>query len=241
MKKTIVLLVFAGMFAMQGCKQKSDVQMDGSDAGVANISKCDVRFNGVSFTGALNGADTCVAVKGDSILEFSCAEKRDFFRDPNGAVSDNAPILLSAIDNTKPFTFTAKITPGFTKEGTYNAADIFIYANDTLWHKLAFEQDERGNHRIVTVRTIGTSDDNNHEKLDSASVYLRFSSDTRTLASYYSFDKKEWYMVRLYKNNYPDSLWVGISSQCPKTGICKSVFEDISLEQKSVTDFRMGN
>ena len=53
-----------------------------------------------------------VAVKGDSILEFSCAEKRDFFfRDPNGSVSDNAPILLSAIDNTKPFTFTAKITP----------------------------------------------------------------------------------------------------------------------------------
>jgi len=48
MKKTIVLLVFAGMFAMQGCKQKSVVQMDGSDAGVANISKCDVRFNGVS-------------------------------------------------------------------------------------------------------------------------------------------------------------------------------------------------
>ena len=79
MKKTIVLLVFAGMFAMQGCKQKSVVQMEGSDAGVANISKCDVRFNGVSFTGALNGADSCVAVKGDSILEFSCAEKRDFF------------------------------------------------------------------------------------------------------------------------------------------------------------------
>ena len=59
MKKTIVLLVFAGMFAMQGCKQKSVEQMDGSDAGVANISKCDVRFKGVSFTAALNGADSC--------------------------------------------------------------------------------------------------------------------------------------------------------------------------------------
>ena len=176
-----------------------------------------------------------------AFLNLAVRKSVTFFRDPNGSVSDNAPILLSTIDNTKPFTFTAKITPGFTKEGTYNAADIFVYANDTLWHKLAFEQDERGNHRIVTVRTVGTSDDNNHEKLDSASVYLRFSSDTRTLASYYSFDKQEWYMVRLYKNNYPDSLLVGISSQCPKTGICKSVFEDISLEQKSVTDFRMGN
>ena len=111
MKKTIVLLVFAGMFATQGCMQKTVGQMEDCDVSVANISDCDVRFNGISFTGAINGADSCVAVKGDSILEFSCVEKRDFFRDPNGSVSDNAPILLSAIDNTKPFTFTAKITP----------------------------------------------------------------------------------------------------------------------------------
>lgn len=62
----------------------------------------------------------------------------------------------------------------------------------SLWQKLAFEQDEYGNHRIVTVRTQGTSDDNNHDKLDVSSVYLKISSDTKTIASYYSIDKKRW-------------------------------------------------
>lgn len=52
-------------------------------------------------------------------------------------------------------------------------------------------------HRVVTVRTQGTSDDDNHDKLDTTSVYLKISSDTRTIASYYSIDKKKWHMVRL--------------------------------------------
>lgn len=99
-------------------------------------------------------------------------------------------MLLIPTDNTKPFTLTAKVTPEFTSDGLYNAADLFVYVNDTLWQKLAFEQDEYGNHRIVTVRTQGTSDDNNHDKIDAKSVYMKISSDTRTIASYYSLDKK---------------------------------------------------
>lgn len=121
-----------------------------------------------------------------------------------------------------------------------NAADLFVYANDTLWQKFAFEQDERGNHRIVTVRTQGTSDDNNHERLTVPSVYLKISSDTHTIASYYSLDQKEWQMVRLYKNYYPGKIWVGIASQCPQKGECTSLFEEVSLQQTAVSDFRMG-
>lgn len=91
------------------------------------------------------------------------------------------------------------------------------------------------------MRTQGTSDDNNHEKLTASVVYLKFSSDTHTLASYYSLDKKEWQMVRLYKNYYPAKIYVGVASQCPKAGSCTSLFEEISLEQTTVSDFRLGN
>ena len=38
------------------------------------------------------------------------------------------------------------------------------------------------------------------------------------IASYYSLDGKEWQMVRLYRNNYPKNLKVGISSQAPQKG-----------------------
>ena len=146
----------------------------------------------------------------------------------------------SDLDNSKPFTFSAKVRPGFTSDGTYNAADLLVFANDSLYQKLCFEQDERGNHRVVSVRTVGTSDDNNHDVISEDSVYLKISSDTETIASYYSIDGKEWYMVRLYKNSYPANLLLGIASQAPVKGECTSVFSDMVLSQDNVSDFRMG-
>lgn len=248
MKKTVILLALAVGLTTQSCQQKTGTSTEAlptesvDTVPAANVTACDVHLGSLTFTHALNGADTCVTVKKDSTLEFRCTEKRDIFCDPNGQLTNSTlPILLSAIDNTKPFTLTAKVTPGFTEEGVYNAAALFVYANDTLWQKLCYEQDERGQHRIVTVRTQGTSDDNNHQQLAVPAVYLKLSSDTRTLASYYSLDRKEWRMVRLYKNYYPNRLWVGVASQCPQAGNCTSFFEDVRLEQTAVSDFRMGD
>lgn len=247
MKKKMIVGAMAGAMLLGSCQQSvkpsANEQRDANEKNMpANISGCDIRLGNMTFTHALNGGDSCIKVEEQGKLVFKCTEKRDIFCDPNGKLTNNTvPMLLSAVDNTKPFTLTAKVTPGFTAEGQYNAADLFVYANDTIWQKLCYEQDERGNHRIVTVRTFGTSDDNNHQKLDEPSVYLRFSSDTRTLASYYSHDKKTWHMVRLYKNYYPTQIWVGIASQCPTKGVCTSVFEDVSLEQSSVGDFRTGD
>ena len=247
MRKAFIFpaLIAAGL-AAQSCQQKNQEKNMAEEVDTtavpAKVASCNVRMDGITFTGALNGADTCVTVKDGRAIEFRCTEKLDFFCDPNGGQLSNTtlPILLTEVDNTQPFTLTAKVTPGFTTEGTYNAADLFVYANDTLWQKFAFEQDERGNHRIVTVRTQGTSDDNNHERLTVPSVYLKISSDTHTIASYYSLDQKEWQMVRLYKNYYPGKIWVGIASQCPQKGECTSLFEEVSLQQTAVSDFRMG-
>lgn len=204
---------------------------------------CDIKLGNVIFTKAVNGADTLVWIKDNGILEFRCGGKRDFFCDPNDGKLSNktAPLLLTKVDNARPFTFMAKVSPQFTATDTYNAADLFVFVNDTIWQKFAFEQDERGKHRIVTVRTRGTSDDNNHEEIAGSSVYLKISSDTHTIASYYSIDKKTWLLARLYKNDYPQELWVGICNQCPQGEGSVSFFEDISLEQSSVSDFRLGN
>ena len=62
------------------------------------------------------------------------------------------------------------------------------------------------------------------DKLNVSSVYLKISSDTKTIASYYSIDKKRWNMVRLYKNCYPKNIYLGISSQCPQKGSCRRIF-----------------
>jgi len=75
---------------------------------------------------------------------------------------------------------------------------------------------------------------------DAEHIYYKISSDAHTIASYYSLDGKEWQMVRLYQNNYPDRLYLGICSQAPQSDECVSTFDQLSLTTVNVGDFRMG-
>ncbi len=241
MNKSIIMAVGLA-FVLGACQQQPQQKSDTLSASATSemeLTSCDINFDGVNFTKSLNGGDSLVQVQ-DSILTFSCPEGRDMFNDPNGKVSNNSPVILTEVDNSKPFTVSVKVRPEFTPHGTYNAAVLLVFANDSLYQKLCFEQDERGNHRVVSVRTVGTSDDNNHDAINEDSVYLKISSDTETIASYYSVDGEEWNMVRLYKNNYPANLLIGLSSQAPVKGECTSEFSDLVLSQDNVSNFRMG-
>lgn len=243
MNKSIIIaagLMFTLMSCRQNPQEKSDTTPVTETTSKMELADCDINFNGVRFSKSLNGGDSLVQVQ-DSVLTFSCPEGRDIFNDPNGKLSNHTiPAVLAEVDNSKPFTISVNVCPGFTSYGTYNAAELLVFANDTLYQKLCFEQDERGNHRVVSVRTVGTSDDNNHDVISEDSVYLKISSDTETIASYYSIDGKEWHMVRLYKNNYPSNLLLGIANQAPVKGECTSVFSNMIFRQNNVSDFRMG-
>ncbi len=205
---------------------------------VTEGEECSVKVSGVEFTKSLNGAKATTIVESDKLTLKSNA-KCDNFNDPDGKLSNStAPVLLTKTDNTKPFTFTAKVSPTFTD--TYDAGTMYIYLNPKLWFKFAFERDERMKTRIVTVRTIETSDDNNHDVVDNASVYMKISSDVKTIGFYYSIDKENWQLVRLFKNDYPAGLWVGLSAQSPIGNGTSVTFEECSLNQSSIKDFRMG-
>jgi len=205
------------------------------DLGRANAH---VALPGINFTVALNQAERAATVT-DGKLTLKSAAKRDNFRDPDGKLSSNtAPMLLSEVDNKKPFTLSAKLTPTF--DSTYDAGALYVWVRDDLWLKMAMERDERGRTRIVTVRTNGTSDDNNHDVVSAKSVYLKISSDTKTIAFYYSLDNKQWQLVRLFKNDYPSTLSLGVSSQSPTGDGNSTTFENLTLTQASVSDFRLG-
>ncbi|HIV16072.1 MAG TPA: DUF1349 domain-containing protein [Candidatus Avisuccinivibrio pullicola] len=206
------------------------------------LTACDLRAGTLHFTQQLLNAASSCAIRHDGALSLDTEAVSDLFCDPDGKLSNTSlPLLLTAVDNRRPFTLTAKVTPGFTPEGTYNAANPMLYASPVLWQKLCFEQDERGRHRIVSMRTDSTSDDCNHERLDVTSVYLKIASDGHTVGSYYSADGKTYEMVRVYKNVYPDHLYAGIASQCPVKGHCLSLFEELTLSQEQIGDFRMGS
>lgn len=226
-----IILIFC-LFVMVGCKENQN-QFKGEDCNVGIFSKS---LNSPQFK-----------FKNDTLTIHSGIES-DYFNAPDGVErKSNAPILLSEIDNSKPFTFTAKFEPEFS--AIYDGGAMYIYCNDDLWQKFAFEMDERGITRMVTVRTVNTSDDNNHDAVAQKEVYMKISSDTKKLGFYYSLDGKQWQLVRLYKNEYPAMIMIGLSSQSPtskgissksQTGNIKTIFSEIELSNKPIQNFRLG-
>ncbi|MDH6343821.1 regulation of enolase protein 1 (concanavalin A-like superfamily) [Parabacteroides sp. PFB2-12] len=245
-KKKLITLAVLGIVLFSSCTNGNTNQPESAKAVSADSAQvsgvaCQVTISDIRFTKSINNAASLISVDENNKVTFTTGEKTDYFADPDNKLSNRtAPVLLSEVDNTKPFTLTAKVTPEFTETGLYNAGVLYIYVHDNFWQKLCFEQDERGKHRVVSVRTIGTSDDNNHDIVEQPFVYMKISSDTRTIASYYSLDNQNWQMVRLYQNNYPAKIWMGISTQCPKDKGSSSTFEELHLVQKSVADFRLG-
>ena len=201
--------------------------------------ECRIELPGITFTRSLNQAAAHAKVE-DGRITLASEARRDNFRDPDGKLSNNtAPLLLTETDNKQPFTLTAKVTPTFLR--TYDAGTLYIYVKEDLWLKMAMEMDERQKTRMVSVRTIGTSDDNNHDVIEAKSVYMKISSDTKTVGFYCNpLDKKSWQLIRLFRNDYPASIWVGISAQSPLGEGTSAVFEDISLTKQSISDFRLG-
>ena len=199
---------------------------------------CLINLPRITFTRSLNDA-AAHAIVVDGTVTVASEAGQDNFRDPDGKLSnDTAPLLMAEVDNTQPFTLTARVTPTFGK--TYDAGALYVYAAADLWLKMAMEMDERGKTRMVTVRTIGTSDDNNHDVIGAPGVRMKISSDTKTVGFYYSLDGTNWQLIRLFKNGYPAPLWVGISSQSPQGDGTSARFEDIELTTRSISDFRMG-
>ncbi|PTS94407.1 hypothetical protein DBR27_17825, partial [Flavobacterium sp. HMWF030] len=111
------------------------------DSAFVNGTLCDIKLPNIHFTKSINGADTLAKADANGKVIFRAGEKKDYFSDPNGELSNNtAPILLSKVDNTKPFTLISKVTPEFTEKGLYNAGVLYIYVNDNFYQKFCFEQ-----------------------------------------------------------------------------------------------------
>lgn len=246
MKKTLYMGLLSSALVLSSCNEsKNDKTADVETKEAVEEKQfagvdADVTVGDIKFTTSINRAAQSVIVE-DGKVHFKSERGTDYFSPPDGSTaSHSAPILMTKVDNTEPFTFTAKVTPEFTEAGTYTAGVVYVYGNDALYQKLCFEQDERAKHRIVTVRTVKTSDDNNHDLVTQPYVYMKISSDGKSIGSYYSLDNKSWQMVRLYKNNYSSEVYLGISSQSPKQASNTVVFEDLQIEKNSIKDFRLG-
>lgn len=107
-----ILFATLATFMMQGCnnENKCVIAMDNSHIECGNIK----------FTQSLNLQGEAVKATGDT-LYMTAGERTDLFCDPKGiSTNTSASVLLSSVDNTKPFTFTVKVQPQFTEAGTHS-------------------------------------------------------------------------------------------------------------------------
>jgi regulation of enolase protein 1 (concanavalin A-like superfamily) len=208
-----------------------------NSATVNEDQKFGIGFN-MQFDTSLNNADKQTVKSKDSLV-LASAKGTDFFIEPGGAYEKaDAPLLLKKVDNTRPFTITAALKPEHVVK--YDAGMLFIFVDEKHWLKFAFEADERMNSRIVTVRTNQTSDDNNHDMIKDSIVFLKISSDTKSVGFYYSTDNKLWNLVRVFKNEFPQNIYLGVGTQSPAGNGNKTVFYGIEFSNSSVKDFRIG-
>jgi uncharacterized protein len=229
------LFLAAGSFLMlvTSCSPPADKpDMPVPDTTMVNIGLT------ADFDTSLNHADRQM-IKDSAQLTMTATKETDYFIEPGGAYEKaDAPLRLKKMDNAKPFTFTVEMKPEHLVK--YDAGMLFILVDEKHWIKFAFEEDEHGNNRVVTVRTNNSSDDNNHDIVKDSLIFMKISSDTKSIGFYYSTNGKAWNLVRVFKNEFPQKVFVGIGTQSPAGTGNKTIFYGAAFSDSAVRDFRTG-
>ena len=66
--------------------------------------------------------------------------------------------------------------------------------------------------------------------------------DPKSMALWYALDRWLDYQenIRLFKNEYPQTVWLGVSSQSPMGEGNTTRFEEVALTDTNIADFRQG-
>ena len=231
MRKAILLALT--VLVLNSCDKNENMNAEKIEGEAVNID-----FKDFELTRSFFDAEKMYNADSNWLI-LNSGEKTDYFNEPDGKTKyANGQLLLKEIDNTQPFTFSIKVEPAH--QDVYDAGTLFIYEDNDHWQKFAFEVDEQKNKRIVTVRTIETSDDNNHEIINQPYVYMKISSDSEKIGFYYSLDNITWSLVRLYANDFKDTVLLGIGSQSPIGKGIKVKFTDPVFTLNPITNFRAG-
>ena len=187
-------------------------------------------------------APASFAVRGDDALEIVAPRQTDWFTSPlDGAARSNAPWLL--FDAGADFVLRAKVTVEFRSQ--WDAGLLVVWADQTHWAKLCFENSTDKKPMIVSVVTRGASDDANAFPIDGDSVYLQVARLGPGLVFYASTDAHAWHVIRAFTladsaGQGAGKLQVGFSSQSPSGEGHRTVFSRIRYRPERPKDWWRG-
>lgn len=187
--------------------------------------------------------ESSVKVEGGRI-EMQAAPGSDYFYSSAAAGEEgitpeslcNAPFYYTEV--TGDFVLRVKASHEF--RSVYDAAAVMIYRDDACWAKTCFERTDFGTHAAVSVVTNGESDDANGCNIDGNTCWLQVVRMGSAFAFHYSLDGEHFYMTRYFHLPVGDTVKVGLLAQSPQGDGGVRVFEDLTIEHKTVKNIRAG-
>lgn len=148
----------------------------------------------------------------------------------------NAPFYYTEV--TGDFVMKARVSLEFQE--TFDSACIMVWQDKTHWAKACFEKTEYETHAVVSVVTKDTSDDANGCNVEEEKVWLQVSRRGSAFAFHYSLDGENFYMMRFFVLSADETVKAGFVAQAPQGEGGIRVFEDWSIEHKTVKNIRAG-
>lgn len=184
-----------------------------------------------------------VTITGDRI-EMLASPRSDFFCSSESAGEEgitpeslcNAPYYYTEIKGD----FVLKVKASHNFVSTYDAAVVMIMKDMNCWAKLCFEKTDFDTRAVVSVVTNGESDDANGCNIEGTAVWLQAVRMGNAFAFHYSLDGEHFYMTRYFHLPVGNTVKVGLVAQSPqgKGGI--RIFENLTIEHKTVKNIRAG-
>ena len=182
--------------------------------------------------------------KTEDRIEITAPAKTDFFC---GSIDEceegflpeslcNAPYYYTEIEGD----FVLKVKVSHEFKDTYDSASVMVMKDLTCWAKCCYEHTDFGTHAAVSVVTKGDSDDANGCNLMGNEAWLQVCRVGNNFAFHYSVDGKQFYMMRYFHLPAESTIKVGLLAQAPtgKGGI--RIYENLSVEKKTVKNIRAG-
>lgn len=185
-----------------------------------------------------------VEKKGNAI-EIYAPAKSDFFCGGNvtsdeGSLPENicnAPYYYTEVSGD--FVMRVRVSLDFLS--TYDSSSVMVMKDIKNWAKFCFEQTDFGTHAVVSVVTRdNTSDDANGCNIDADKVWLHVCRRGNAFAFHYSVDGVNFYMTRFFILNFENTVKVGLVAQSPTGNGGIRIYEDLTIESKTVKNIRAG-
>ena len=180
-----------------------------------------------------------------SRIEIMATPQSDFFCNSGSDAEEgitpaslcNAPYYYTEVEGD----FVLKVKVSHEFRDIYDSASVMVMADVKNWAKACFEKTDFGTHAAVSVVTKrGESDDANGCNLEGNTAWLKVCRVGNTFSFHYSVDGEHFFMMRFFSLPAEKTVKAGLLAQAPTGNGGIRVYEDFSLEKKTVKNIRFG-